>query len=362
MKSQSHLLTFFSRSNKKRSAFLVLPIFLLVILSTITTPLMQHALADLGENNPDRGVQVLAQLEKQMGISSSSMNQQVSMSPQGQFSTSVQSRSSISPQDQSSMSLQNQFPTSSQNQFSMPSQSQSAMSLQNQFSTLPPGATLPGDADCASRVSSSGEQRPDNNTANHSVPTPQQIAGLAPWGPSGGMDARADALRQRITGNYTGTTDQIIQWVSCKWGIDTNLLRAQAVQESSWHQNHLGDPTGDYGLCPPGGAQGDGVCYQSYGLLQVKYRYNQSAWPMSRDDTAFSVDYAGALMRACYEGWTDYLYAYSPTNGYPTYHAGDMLGCMGVWFSGNWYDGNAISYVNLINQHFANQEWTQGNF
>jgi hypothetical protein len=176
------------------------------------------------------------------------------------------------------------------------------------------------------------------------------------------MDARADALRQRITGNYMGTTDQIIQWAACKWGIDANLLRAQAVQESSWHQNHLGDPTGDYSLCPPGAAQGDGVCYQSYGLLQVKYRYNQSAWPMSRDDTAFSLDYAAALMRACYEGWTDYLYAYSSANGYGTYHAGDMLGCMGVWFSGNWHDDNAISYINLVNQHFANQEWTQGNF
>ncbi|MBV8694356.1 MAG: hypothetical protein JO183_02595 [Ktedonobacteraceae bacterium] len=359
MKSQSHLLMF---SRSKKSAVLVLPIFLLVILGTITTPLMQHALADLGSNNPDAGVPVLAQLERQMGISSSSVKQ-LSMLPQSQSSASLQNRSSTSLQDQSSPSSQGQSWTPLQNQSALPAQTQSGMSPQDQFSTLPPGAPLPGDADCASRVSPAGEQRPDNDTGNHSMPTPQQIAGLTHWIPGSGLDGKADAFRQRITGNYMGTTDQIIQWASCKWGIDTNLLRAQAVQESTWHQNHLGDPTGDYSLCPPGGAQGDGgVCYQSYGLLQVKYHYNQSAWPMSRDDTAFSVDYAAALMRVCYEGWTDYLYAYSPANGYPTYHAGDMLGCMGVWFSGNWYDDNAISYINLVNQHLANQEWTQGNF
>ena len=40
----------------------------------------------------------------------------------------------------------------------------------------------------------------------------------------------------RVTGNFTGTTDQIIQWAACKWGIDEDIVRAQAAKESGWHQ------------------------------------------------------------------------------------------------------------------------------
>src|SRR5690242_17064740 len=51
------------------------------------------------------------------------------------------------------------------------------------FTTLPPGTTLPSEAECASRVRrSSWEPRPDNSTANQSVPTKEQISKLAPWG------------------------------------------------------------------------------------------------------------------------------------------------------------------------------------
>src|SRR5450759_52649 len=31
-----------------------------------------------------------------------------------------------------------------------------------------------------------------------------------------------------------GNTDEIIQWVSCKWGFDTDAARAQAIVESNW--------------------------------------------------------------------------------------------------------------------------------
>jgi hypothetical protein len=30
-------------------------------------------------------------------------------------------------------------------------------------------------------------------------------------------------------GDDEGTTDEIIQWAACKWGIDTDVVRAQAV-------------------------------------------------------------------------------------------------------------------------------------
>src|SRR5579859_3024842 len=47
------------------------------------------------------------------------------------------------------------------------------------FTTLPPNAQLPSEAECAMQVHrSSWEPRPDNDAANHMVPTTQQIAGL----------------------------------------------------------------------------------------------------------------------------------------------------------------------------------------
>jgi hypothetical protein len=196
---------------------------------------------------------------------------------------------------------------------------------------------------------------------NHRVPTAQQIAQLTLWGPDIGVDPRADELRKQITGDFAGTTDEILQWVACKWGINEDIVRAEAVTESYWHQNQLGDWTTDRSLCPPGTWDGSG-CYQSYGILQLKFYYFQSAWPMSRDDTAFNAEYVYGVIRNCYEGWTTYLYDRVPVAGYPRYHAGDLWGCIGRWYSGGWYDQDAITYINKVKEHLANKDWSQPGF
>jgi hypothetical protein len=237
-----------------------------------------------------------------------------------------------------------------------------AASISERFITLPPAAALPSEKACAARVRrSSWEPRQDNTKANQSVPTAQQIAQLAPWGPATGDNAKADALRKQITGNFTGTTNQIIEWVACKWGIDENIIRAQAIAESNWQQSEQGDYTADQLYCPPGTWDGRG-CYQSYGILQIKWYFNQSTWPMSRDDTAFNVEYVYAVIRACYEGWTSYLADYSPVAGYPPYHAGDIWGCLGRWYSGRWYDQGAINYINQVKNDLAQKAWLQPGF
>ena len=57
-----------------------------------------------------------------------------------------------------------------------------ASTIAGGFTTLPPGSVLPSEKDCAARIHrSTWEPRPDNTTANHSVPTLQQIAQLSPW-------------------------------------------------------------------------------------------------------------------------------------------------------------------------------------
>lgn len=237
-----------------------------------------------------------------------------------------------------------------------------ASTIAGEFTTLPSGSTLPSEQDCAARVHrSSWEPRSDNTNANQSVPTPQQIAQLAPWGPAIGVDAKADALRKQITGNFTGTTNEILQWVACKWGIDENIVRAEAIIESEWHQSQVGDYTTDPTFCPPGTWDGRG-CYQSYGILQLKYYYFQSTWPMSREDTAFNAEYIYGVIRTCYEGWTTYLNDRVPLPGYLHYHAGDIWGCLGRWFSGGWYDQGAINYIHLVKTALANKDWLQAGF
>ncbi len=230
------------------------------------------------------------------------------------------------------------------------------------FITLPPGAKLPGEAECALRVQrDSWEPRPENFTANHRVPTAQQVAQLAPWGPWIGVRPEADGLRKQVTGNFTGTTDEILQWVACKWGIDDNIVRAEAVTESNWYQSQRGDWTTNPRSCPPETWNGTG-CYQSYGILQIKFSVFQSTWPMSRDDTAFNAEYTYAVIRTCYEGWTTYLENSTPMPGYPRYHAGDIWGCLGRWFSGGWYNQGAINYINTVKADLAHKAWLQPGF
>jgi hypothetical protein len=232
----------------------------------------------------------------------------------------------------------------------------------NPGNTLPPGSALPGESTCAARVSpSSFEPRTDNNAANHRVPSAGQIANLQPWNPSIGLDNNSDSLRRQITGNYTGTTDEILQWVACKWGIDVNIVRAEAVQESNWHQSQLGDYTTNQSLCPPGAWNGSS-CYQSYGILQIKYTYFKSEWPMSQQDTAFNAEFVYGWIRNCYEGWADYLYQLTPSPGYARYHAGDIWGCLGFWFSGGWYTSGAINYITIIKQDYQQKTWLQPGF
>jgi hypothetical protein len=230
------------------------------------------------------------------------------------------------------------------------------------YRTLLPGIHLPSEAECVARVHrSSWEPRPDNHAANHRMPTAKQIAGLSPWGPDNGQDAKADALRRQITGGFIGTTDEILRWVACKWGIDVNIVRAQAVAESYWFQRQRGDQTNDSTQCPPGTWNGSD-CYQSFGILQIKYIYNKTAWPMSRDDTAFNAEYMYGIIRACYEGWTTYLYDRTPVAGYPRYHPGDIWGCVGRWYSGSWYDQGALAYIKSVKMQMANKTWQQPGF
>jgi hypothetical protein len=202
-------------------------------------------------------------------------------------------------------------------------------------------------------VQPAAEVRPQNTTANNSVPSdPSAIS----W--SAGLDGWTYFVDDRnfVTGDYTGTTDEILQWVSCKWGIDVNLVRADAWVESNWIQSTVGDNCGT-----PGEA--------SYGILQVKNEDCSGepiggGWPYTQDDTALDADYWGARLRACYDGafyedGSSWLYN-GQTIAQVIAQSGQayaLWGCIGSWYSGDWYDSGAQSYISSVQAAYSSQPW-----
>lgn len=232
------------------------------------------------------------------------------------------------------------------------------------FSTVPssetgtPPAGIPrSDATCAAEVTPEPENRTQNTTANHTVPSnPASIT----WSPS--LDYWSDFVddRNQVTGDFKGTTDEILQWTACKWGIDENIARADAVIESDWIQSTLGDNCG---------TAGEG----SYGLLQVTNKdcsgnWVHGGWPYTQDDTALDVDYWGARLRACYDGafynGGQWLYNGQTIAQVIAQHGQDyaLWGCVGAWFSGGWYDSGAQNYIAKVQADYASKPWLKPGF
>ncbi|RDH77697.1 hypothetical protein DVS77_15125 [Mycolicibacterium moriokaense] len=151
----------------------------------------------------------------------------------------------------------------------------------------------------------------------------------------------------RIDGQFEGTTDEIIRWAACKWGIDAQIVRAIAVGESNWRQDKLGDYVDDQSLCV-----GDYVapCPTSFGLLQIKATYRPGSYPYSQRSTSFNLDYGLAAIRACYEGMAIYL-------NDQNYSPGDIWGCIGWHFSGYWKDQLAAEYIGRVEANLSAQPW-----
>jgi autotransporter family porin len=223
------------------------------------------------------------------------------------------------------------------------------------FATLPSEAVgLPrGDSYCAANVTtSSWEPRVDNFAANHSVPS---VA--VPWSNAevGSYWSKWIARRGLVTGAFTGTTNQVIQWAACKWGLDEDLLRAVAVQESDWRESMVGDNCGTVGQA-------------SYGLFQIKNAYcnGAGAWggyPYTASYSALNADFYGAYIRSCFDNhfYDGGAWLYGGRTIAQIIAASGLdyalWGCVGSWFSGHWYDSGAQTYINSVKQHLANKDW-----
>lgn len=248
------------------------------------------------------------------------------------------------------------------------------------FETLPAGSwrDLPGDRRCAERVRRSAwEPRPDNVLPNHRRPDPAAVRRAFRERPRATQGAYAEQwdrwLLPRVSGQFTGTTDEVLQWAACKWGVADNVLRAVAVRESGWYQYQVYPD----GSCVVGSGCGDlfeevprsarRYCTQVAASFSVRAReavqehcprtfsilgvmaWHDPQWgrmpgnqngtfPFTVDSTAFAADYYGAFVRGCLEGWVRWL----ANTG--AYQPGDLGGCLGAWYAGAWDSVEARDY------------------
>ena len=206
------------------------------------------------------------------------------------------------------------------------------------FETLAAGSVLPSGAECAARVRPAAEVRAENASQN-------QTRGVIPDGGTDWLDFQDNwAPFDRVDGDFVGTTDEILQWAACKWGIDEDVVRAQIVTESYWKMS----------------ANGDGG--DSFGLGQVRVPYHGHR-PGAGDDGAFqndnavrssayNVDYTYAVWRGCFEEQYNWL---GNTRG-------DLWGCVGSWFSGQFRDPAGLEYVDVVQGHLGDRTWETPSF
>ncbi len=218
------------------------------------------------------------------------------------------------------------------------------------------------DADAARRVASMPENRPVNANANNYQPGAAELGAFRHGQQDRyGRDAVAyNPLAAYVTGGFSGTTDEILQWVAHKWGIPENVVRSVAVNESSWRMSHLGDrhTVDDPGRYPAySRIAGTSDVYQSLGIMQIKWTpegLHQGTESLRWRSTAFNADYWGAVVRYYYDGlcyWCD--------NGYS---AGQEWASVGAWFSPSpWVDGS-LAYVESAKSHMAARPWASFGF
>ncbi|MEP6953069.1 MAG: hypothetical protein ABI950_03275 [Solirubrobacteraceae bacterium] len=202
-----------------------------------------------------------------------------------------------------------------------------------------PTATRPlANSVAARRVKrSSFEPRKPNSAATHRRPTAGQVKR---WRATPSMP-----YAKYVNGQFTGTTDEVIQWAAIKWGLKPDLLRAVAVVESYWKMSTVGD----------GG--------DSFGLFQVRrpFHCTEPSCVLFRNDAAMNADYYGGIVRAYYDGKQTWLNDVASENGKP-YRRGDIWAAVGAWYSGRWWDGAARDYVAKVKSALAKRTWRSSSF
>lgn len=221
------------------------------------------------------------------------------------------------------------------------------------------------DSYCSGRVQKFAERVPANTTANNDVPPAGTNFSWGPWvsqdvAPGTGIAETAYNF-SKVDGNVPKgfTTDEILEWAACKWGMDQNIAKGEAIAESNWLQSNKGD------LDSCGG-------YDSYGILQVRATnpsvctpgsVENSGWggyPWTANSTAVDADAQMARLRAVYDGQS---YMGAGGNGNPvltgstsTAVGAPIWNAVSTWQSGT--DTGPDAYTSQIQSCLASSCWT----
>jgi hypothetical protein len=251
------------------------------------------------------------------------------------------------------------------------------------YSTLGYKAALPTESSCVAEVSA----RPTSERVAGNTPFNRPPIGSIPASfysnptPTKG-DAQSVADFSTVDGRFTGFTDDIIRVYACKWGVDEDVIRAQGMTETGWDQGGAGDQKTSQSQCVQTGftalwnssiAEPDGsvvncpnCCFQSWSLWQTKVWNNDTTWPMIMQSTSFAADYRYADQRSCMNGDYSTYFTSKGGNTYATdiaaFKAGGpsdrvLWGCIGLHFSGDWYDSGAQNYITETQGHVNSQDW-----
>lgn len=209
--------------------------------------------------------------------------------------------------------------------------------------TRPVGSPPLSDAEAAARVDRNGfeprgsewpvstregywggtQPKTTNYPMNNTVPTQAELDAF------NAHPENAWAIKRNVTGNFTGTTDEIIQWAAHKHGLDEDLVRAVAAIETWWRQ---GDGTW-------ADANGNPL-EQGGGIIAMSWHAN--TFPTFAKSTAANLDYFGATMRHYYDGEATW---FNTVERVQEYAAGDLWGSIGAHYAGRWHTPAAEAYV-----------------
>jgi hypothetical protein len=221
------------------------------------------------------------------------------------------------------------------------------------------------DARAAALIVRTAENRPGNEAANNYRPSSTELSAFLNDETDlyGVLPVQYNPYFHYVTGGFSGTTDEIIQWGAEKWGIPADWLRAEYVQESWWDQSQLGDLTtvANPTLYPAYSRVTGNQVYQSLGITQIKWNHpdaNNSGIgtePLRWKSTAFNVDYQAASVRFYFDNphgkrsaWGD---AYTSCNNWLS---------IGGWYNPfPWNNPEQQRYVQSVQTCLANRTWAQ---
>ena len=239
---------------------------------------------------------------------------------------------------------------------------------------------------------------------NQTKPSARQLAYYASDGYRSSEMEPPYTWMKLVDGQYTGTTEMIIRWAACKWGMDEDMIRAQATAEhGTWIQwDAGGDERHSINQCQAGnnpshnstnlwGYLISNGCYQSWSIWQTKVVYSSpntgawTTWPAINESTAFAVDRRYGSQRSCMNGnqsgyfkgkgsgdtyFTDVTNATNSPNRESPHHFWNAvtgtnatnleyiaLACLSSHYSGGWMDTNAQSYLKELLNHWKNKDW-----